>query len=524
MEGRKGGLGAQLFSRLSKINLRNFKILPALSAFFARLKQRVSRAGSFNVKDKGRKGRLWRSLRLRLCICISIIGVIFAGIFCVRSYHEGLEEIEAYVDEELSQIASVVIDYNLLIPQRWESPFFKGGAVAPQESYLSRHGMRGGQASGPVPSLGDLFFRHQEIIIAPIYSNPGEPLYLPSGVGDGFYTILIADKRVRAYVATNHSGVRFVVARPMALVESLATRALMSIVFEFIFLICIFIPSAVVLISLMFKPVRRLAHSIYQREKSDLSPIKAKVPSELDPLIHSLNRLFRLTHESIRNERRFIADAAHEMRTPLTALSLKVQNFDEEGLTQEQLKKLYGIRDAIRNQQALTNSLLTLARARCAEGGLKYEKVDVKELFIDILDNLGELADAKDLDLGVLKTDVLTVVSLRAQLKTILMNLCSNAIKYTPDGGTIDLVSERAPGGCILSVLDTGPGIPPEDLKKVFEPFYRVGGDTSRIQGTGLGLAIVKSTCNEIGTSCVFSNRPEGGLCAQVFVPARELA
>ena len=467
MEGRKGGLRAQLLSGLSKLNPSNFKILPALNAFFAKLKQHLTRAGSFNVKARGRKGRLWRSLRLRLCICISIIGVIFAGIFCARSYHEGLEEIEAYVDEELSQIASVVIDYNLLIPQRWESPFFKNSrVVTPQENYLPRHGMRGGQGSGPVPSLGDLFFRHQEIIIAPIYSNPGEPLYLPSGVGDGFYTILIADKRVRAYVATNHSGVRFVVARPMALVESLATRALMSVIFEFIFLICIFIPSAVVLISLMFKPVRRLARSIYQREKSDLSPIKAKVPSELDPLIHSLNRLFRLTHESMRNERRFIADAAHEMRTPLTALSLKVQNFDEEGLTTEQLQKLYGIRDAIRNQQSLTNSLLTLARARCAEGGIKYEEVDVKELFIDILDNLGELADAKSLDLGVLKTDVLTVVSLRSQLKTILMNLVSNAIKYTPDGGTIDLVSESVPGGCMLSVNDTGPGIPSEDLKK----------------------------------------------------------
>ena len=99
---------------------------------------------------EGRKGRLIRSLRLRLCIFISVIGVVFAGIFCTRSYYEGLDEIEAYVDEELSQIASVVIDYSLLIPDRHEDPFLRDRLLNP--NYLTRRGMRGAQAMGPVPS------------------------------------------------------------------------------------------------------------------------------------------------------------------------------------------------------------------------------------------------------------------------------------------------------------------------------------------------------------------------------------
>lgn len=468
---------------------------------------------------EGRKGRLIRSLRVRLCLFISLIGVLFTGLFCVRSYDTALEEIEAYVDEELSQIASVVIDYGLLIPKRWEEPLFRHGFLN-QGNYLPRRGMREGIAVGPVPSLGDLFFRHQEIIIAPIFSNPGEPLYLPAGVDDGFYTILIADKRVRAYVATNRSGVRFVVARPMALVESLARRALLTELFEFLFLIAVFIPSAVVLISLMFRPVHRLARSIYRREKSDLSPIVDEVPSELDALIDSLNRLFRLTYESIRNERRFIADAAHEMRTPLTALSLKAQNFDEKGLNEEQLKKLQGIREAIRNQQELTNALLTLARSQCKDtGSAKYEEIEVRELFIEILDALGELADAKDLDFGVAGIDVPKVYSSKSILRTVLMNLCSNAIKYTPAGGKVDLACFIENRHCVLCVCDSGPGIPESELKKVFEPFYRVGADTSKIQGTGLGLAIVKASCAEIGAQCRFQNRKEGGLSAKVFLP-----
>ena len=470
---------------------------------------------------EGRKGRLIRSLRLRLCIFISVIGVVFAGIFCTRSYYEGLDEIEAYVDEELSQIASVVIDYSLLIPDRHEDPFLRDRLLNP--NYLTRRGMRGAQAMGPVPSLGDLFFRHQEIIIAPIYSKPGEPIFLPLGVDDGFYTVMIADKRVRAYVATNLSGVRFVVARPMALVESLARRALLSELMEFLFLIVVFIPAAVVLISLMFTPVRRLARSIYSRQKSDLSPITAGVPSELDPLINALNRLFRLTHESLQNERRFIADAAHEMRTPLTALSLKVQNFDEKGLSAEQAVKLHGIREAIRNQQQLTNSLLTLARSRCNGGDLKYEEIDVKELFIDLIDALGDLADDKNIDFGVVNIEVSHVLSVRPQLKTILTNMCSNAIKYTPAGGTVDLCCVKVKGGCEITVCDTGPGIPKNELKKVFEPFYRVGGDTSRIQGTGLGLAIVKSACDEIGAQCEFSNIKPHGLKACICIADRKI-
>lgn len=469
---------------------------------------------------ESRKGRLIRSLRFRLCLFISVVGVAFTALICARSYYGSLSETETYVDEELSQIASVIVEYRLLIPKRWEVPMFKNGRLVS----LPRRGMRDSFPLGPVPSLGDLFYHHQEIIIAPLYSNPGEPLYIPLGVDDGFYTFLIRDQRVRAYIATNHSGIRFVVARPMELVESLAKRALLTSLFEFLFLIAFFIPAVVILVSVMLNPVRRLAASLYRREKSDLRPLNAPVPSELDPLLGALNRLFRVTQESMQNERRFIADAAHEMRTPLTALSLKAQNFDEQGLSEAQLAKLNGIREAIRNQHELTSSLLTLARSQCADRhDDEMENIDIKELFIEILDILGELADAKDLDFGVAEVTVNEVYSVRRVLKTVLTNLCSNAIKYTPNGGQIDLCAKQQQEQVVICVKDNGPGIPEGELKKVFEPFYRVGGDTSKIQGTGLGLAIVKSSCAEIGARCEFSNRRGGGLCASVILPLKQI-
>ena len=132
---------------------------------------------------------------------------------------------------------------------------------------------------------------------------------------------------------------------------------------------------------------------------------------------------------------------------------------------------------------------------------------------------MGELADAKDLDFGVAGIDVPKVYSSKSILRTVLMNLCSNAIKYTPAGGKVDLACFIENSHCVLCVCDSGPGIPEPELKKVFEPFYRVGADTSKIQGTGLGLAIVKASCAEIGAQCRFQNRKEGGLSAKVFLP-----
>jgi two-component system OmpR family sensor kinase len=452
-------------------------------------------------------------------VLLSVLGIIVGGLLCMTAYYRSMSESETFVDEELSQIASVIVEYNLTPPRFWRGPDMRNGKPLPPPR-MPRRGMRDSHWFGPTPSLADLFIKHREIIIAPLFVAPGEPVYLPLEIEDGFYTLLIENKRVRAYIATTSSGVRFVVARPVEILESLSKRVFVISLAEFLLLLIGFIPAQVVIVNLTLRGVRRMAAAVNRRRENDLRPLDpARVPSEIDPLIESLNRLFKRTYESMQNERRFIADAAHELRTPLTAISLKAQNFDEEGLSEAQLEKLRGLRSAIKQQQVLTTDLLTLARSQCAPE-VKPEKVDVHEMFAGLYEELGPLADDRDIDFGIESEEIKSLNVPRGALHTALLNLCSNAIKYTHEGGKVDLKSAKVRGEVRISVVDDGPGIPQKELKSVFEPFYRVGGDTSRVQGTGLGLSIVKSSCAQIGARCELSNVKPHGLCASLIFDA----
>ena len=276
-----------------------------------------------------------------------------------------MNEIGFYVDEELAQIAGVIINYDMMLPKSWEGPNFRRRLFRDFKGNLMlRHELE--RSFLPIPSLNDLFDKHQEIIIAPVYAQPGETFYFPVGIDDGLYSVLINDRRVRAYVATNRAGVRFVVARPFELMEALVNQALISSLFEFLLLVAIYIPCVALFVNIMFLPVKRLAKELDMRRESDLTPVTGHtLPSELDVFIDSINRLFNKTAGALQNERRFIADAAHEMRTPLTAISLQAQALKEDILPQDEADKVHQLKLAISRQRKLTNDLLAYARSQC---------------------------------------------------------------------------------------------------------------------------------------------------------------
>lgn len=466
---------------------------------------------------EGRKGRLVRSLKLRLCLILCIIGIFFTAVVSTRSYNKTLDGARLYIDEEISQIADIIVAYNMPLPKRWSEPnFFDNNFFRNHSRHRNNDSYDGLFLQ---PSLSDLFERHRDIIIAPLYTQPGETIFIPMNIEDGLYSILINDNRVRCYIATNRQGIRFVVARPLSIINDAVEQAFKDSLIEFLVLIGIYIPTVLLIMNLMFLPVRRLAFDIDKRKENDLRPLNAeKIPSELDVFIDALNRLFNKISESLQNERRFIADAAHEMRTPLTALSLQAEAFKENGLDDEQKEQLLELRQAIRRQRDLTTKLLNYARSQCSQPH-DFQDIAVKTLFIEILEELGALADDKNIDFGI-DGEVNSVIhSDKNILKSILINLCSNALKYTQEYGQVDLSCEENSAEIIISVKDNGCGIPEDKLKLVFEPFYRVGGDTARVSGTGLGLAIVKSSAEELGARVELSNVKDGGLLARVILP-----
>ncbi|MCI6863247.1 sensor histidine kinase [Anaerobiospirillum succiniciproducens] len=499
-----------------------------------------------------------RSLQFRITVIFAIVGLITTACMGVMSYMRVYDTTQEFVDEELSQIASVAINYRMIIPRRWEAPrrnhervlrmmsngrqitieystsgrpyireqYYKDGAAADGKNVRPRNDGMGtrGQDDEFLPSISDLHRFKYDIIIAPLFGRPGDALYIPSGANDGFYTLLVADQRVRAFISTNSSGQRFVVARPLSSIDTITKQALMNSIYQFLGINLVFIPLLIISVKMMFITLNKIARLLYRRSEDDLSPIipdnhKGFVPSELDGFILALNKLFSKVDEGIQSKRRFIADAAHEMRTPLTALSLQAESLEKEDLSPSARAKVERLKEGISRERELMTALLTLAREQ-NKNTLVHETIDVFELYLKLIDEQEVLADRKFIDLGVEGEAHYKIVTDRMRLTRIMSNLLSNAIKYTPEGGRIDMMAKSLSDGRLeLIVQDDGPGIPPEQMEHILEPFYRVHGDRSEQVGTGLGLAIVKASADSINAKLSFKNATPHGLIASVILP-----
>ena len=517
-----------------------------------------SKASERARRRRRRRLGFTRSLQFRITVIFAIVGLITTACMGVMSYMRVYDTTQEFVDEELSQIASVAINYRMIIPRRWEAPrrnhervlrmmsngrqitieystsgrpyireqYYKDGAAADGKNIRPRNDGMGarGQDDEFLPSISDLHRFKYDIIIAPLFGRPGDALYIPSGANDGFYTLLVADQRVRAFISTNSSGQRFVVARPLSSIDTITKQALMNSIYQFLGINLVFIPLLIISVKMMFITLNKIARLLYRRSEDDLSPIipdnhKGFVPSELDGFILALNKLFSKVDEGIQSKRRFIADAAHEMRTPLTALSLQAESLEKEDLSPSARAKVERLKEGISRERELMTALLTLAREQ-NKNTLVHETIDVFELYLKLIDEQEVLADRKFIDLGVEGEAHYKIVTDRMRLTRIMSNLLSNAIKYTPEGGRIDMMANCLSDGRLeLIVQDDGPGIPPEQMEHILEPFYRVHGDRSEQVGTGLGLAIVKASADSINAKLSFKNATPHGLIASVILP-----
>jgi two-component system OmpR family sensor kinase len=267
-------------------------------------------------------------------------------------------------------------------------------------------------------------------------------------------------------------------------------------------------------------PLARMRRQVAARAARDLSPLTAEgVPSEVHPLVRELNALFARVHGVLEAQTHFVADAAHELRSPLTALKLQLQSAErarDEGARQAALAEL---RAGIERSIALVEQLLALARleGKPEEGGA--EALDLEELARAAVSDLLPAAHARSIDLGLATTDRVQVSGSRESLHLVLRNLVDNAIKYTPAGGRVDIALGRDAQGAWLAVEDSGPGVPEAERQRVFDRFYRVPG--SDAEGSGLGLAIVRTLAERLGAQVTLGRSEAlGGLRAEVRFPS----
>jgi two-component system sensor histidine kinase TctE len=284
------------------------------------------------------------------------------------------------------------------------------------------------------------------------------------------------------------------------------------------------IPLAVVLVwvglSRGIAPLNRLQSHIRRRRPTDLSPIApASVPEEVRPLIVSFNDMMARLEENLQAQQRFIADAAHQMRTPLTGLKMQTELALQESDPEQLRRSLTHIAESADRASHLINQLLSLARAEASfEKVYAVEPVDLETIVREVAQELFPRALAKGIDFGVeYSGHALRVDGNAVLLREMIKNLIDNAIKYTPRGGSVT-ARTRAAGAIIFEVEDSGVGIPESDRELVFERFYRVLG--SGEDGSGLGLPIVREIADLHSATVTLNPNPAGqGTIAQVVFP-----
>lgn len=273
------------------------------------------------------------------------------------------------------------------------------------------------------------------------------------------------------------------------------------------------------LISASLSPLARMRRQVAQRAPDDLSPLPdADLPQEVQPLVRELNLLFERMRQSFGAQQQFVADAAHELRSPLAALKLQAQALRRGREGPEHAAAVARLNDGIDRAIKLTEQLLALAREEAADTSGVHEGVDLLEAARAAVGDVLPQAAAMGTDVGLATFDPVAVRGRPESIRILLRNLLENAIKYSPPGGRVDVsLPTRGEVACIV-VEDSGPGIPEPERERVFDRFYRSPGAGGA--GSGLGLAIVKIIADRHGGS-VGLDRSErlGGLKIEVCLP-----
>ncbi|MDO8264660.1 MAG: ATP-binding protein [Gallionella sp.] len=238
------------------------------------------------------------------------------------------------------------------------------------------------------------------------------------------------------------------------------------------------------------RPLDKLAREVEQREPDNLAALDASsVPREVVPLIERLNRLFTRIDASMQKERRFTADAAHELRTPVAAIKAQAQVARAASGEAERIHALDNAILGCDRAAHLIDQLLTLARVDTLDCGVA-EPCQLRDIAAEAIAALAPAALENGVQLELLTGDEATVNGNPGLLRVLLRNLLDNSIQHTPPGTSVQVSITQEPGAVCLSVSDNGPGIPEQERDKVLERFYRPLG--TQASGSGLGLSIVK--------------------------------
>jgi two-component system OmpR family sensor kinase len=348
-----------------------------------------------------------------------------------------------------------------------------------------------------------------------MYSDPSGEHLLPRTAG--FHTVYSEKENWRVFVLRK-SGKTIQVAQSTMARREISLAFTLHAVSPVLLAIPLFALFVWLSVRFGLSPLNRVADEVKSRSLSKLETISLDgIPSEVFPLVTQLNFFLERLSDAHEAQNRFVADAAHELRTPLAALALQLKVLERSDGEGERAASIDSLKNGINRVSHLVSQLLSLARLE-PQTTRNYSEILVDEMARDIVAGRSRIAEQKGVDLGVIEGEPVAIIGEVESLRALIANLVDNAVRYTPPGGIVDVTIGRGVRGAVIEVIDSGPGIPSGERDAVFQRFYRCTGNGEA--GSGLGLAIVRSALDRLGGNIVLAEGCDGkGLHVTVEVP-----
>ena len=432
------------------------------------------------------------SIRVRLLVSLLALLALAALLMGAVTYRNVLAETEAIFDYQLQQMALSLRDQ---------------GEIAPAQA----------------DNLTDA----QLDFVVQIWTVDGRSIYasrahssLPARALLGLATLNVEGHAWRTYsVATRERVIQ--VAQPVEIRQRLAARAAWHSVVPLLLVTPLAALVMAWLAAQNLAPLDRLARDLRSRDARSLAPVPTGgLPDEVTPLANALNALLERLRHSLDSQRAFVADAAHELRSPLTALKLQLEVLRRAADATERDAARDALAEGIGRASRLVEQLLALARAE-PDAAFPAERVDLAAVARRAIADTSAFAVSRSIEVEVRADEPAIVIGDPVALGLLVRNLVDNAVRYSPTRSHVEVQVRRESDGVVLQVDDAGPGIPEIERERVFDRFYRR--PDAGESGSGLGLAIVRGVANAHGATIRLDESARGGLRVEVRFEAAPL-
>jgi two-component system, OmpR family, sensor kinase len=426
-----------------------------------------------------------RSIRRTLLIWLLALVIFGVGIAGWLIYRQALAEANELFDYQLQQIA----------------------AALPSEPFSGVLTSRSESDEGVVIQI----WNRNGVLM--YYSHPRVPLAPHAELG--FSTEMTPRGEWRVYSAIVGDNV-VQLAQPLSIRNRVAAGVAWRTLWPLVLLLPLLGMAIWVIVGRGLAPLQRVTRALDTRHPEALDPLSdQRLPQEVRPVVRALNALLSRLSTALDTQKAFVADAAHELRTPLAAVQIQAQlvaRAQDDATRREALADLH---EGIARATRLAEQLLALARSEPDSRGAQAQ-VDLRALLEECVRAYVLVAQERGVDLGIDTSEAAHVIGDADSLRVMFNNLIDNATKYTPRGGRVDVSLKVEESHPVVDISDTGPGIPQEERERVFDRFYRVGEGADRartdVSGSGLGLAIVKRIAERQGAQVTLRENSSGGL------------